>query len=94
MAENLEFDDYLASLTCHYAQWWTLYTLTDAVGQQERPVLSPFDFGLMVQSVEQREEPPGSERQEKRERLPVLEGLRKYAAERSPISSNSSPTDA
>jgi HEAT repeat protein len=80
IAVNVVFGKYLESITRHYAQWWTLYTLTDAVGQQERPQSSPFDFGLMVQSVEKQEKPLGEERQEeKRERLLVLKGLRKYA---------------
>ncbi|WP_434684377.1 HEAT repeat domain-containing protein [Pseudanabaena minima] len=74
-----------------YQQWWRLYTLTDATGREsqrvDREQIAPafFDFGLMVQTVE----PPKSEQEgeserdrekkEKIERLPVLEGICKYA---------------
>jgi len=54
--------------------------LTDAEGKkiQDQQFSSPFDFGLMVQTVEAKQEQEKLE-QEKIERLPVLEGIRKYA---------------
>ncbi|MEO1377936.1 MAG: HEAT repeat domain-containing protein, partial [Cyanobacteria bacterium J06635_10] len=45
---------------------------------QKQQFSSPFDFGLMVQSVERIQEQQNHER-EKIERLPVLEGISKYA---------------
>ncbi|MGB3640870.1 MAG: hypothetical protein WBA39_25340 [Rivularia sp. (in: cyanobacteria)] len=66
---------YLKSIRDTYAQWWNFYTITDVVGKQrdERERRLPFfDFGLMVEKVEQQKE--------KTERLTVLEGLRKYAS--------------
>ena len=71
--EHLQFKHYLESISENYKHWWNLYTLTDTEGkkqqeeQQEQKLSSPFDFGLMVESVQQIE------------RLPVLEGIRKYA---------------
>ncbi|MDJ0704654.1 MAG: HEAT repeat domain-containing protein, partial [Leptolyngbyaceae cyanobacterium MO_188.B28] len=82
----VNFEGYLQSLITTYEQWWKLYALTDAIGQikgPERPLL--FDFGLMVKTAPKRrdtaasETSPRQERQEKTERLPVLEGIRKYA---------------
>jgi predicted NACHT family NTPase len=87
MAAEIEFDAYLRSLSTHYAKWWQLYTLTDAQTKtQQEP--SPFDFGLMVQTVQGdrqiTSEAPGLDPQsskEKIERFPVLEGIRKYVKE-------------
>jgi len=73
---------YLESLCNAYAQWWQVYTITDVVGQkrvESEPSPLLFDFGLMVQTVERDREERGKE--EKIERLSVLEGLRKYASE-------------
>ncbi|HEY9664260.1 MAG TPA: NACHT domain-containing protein, partial [Allocoleopsis sp.] len=90
---TLDFSGYLRSVCHHYEQWWECYTLTDAVGKERvsrkgEPLASPFDFGLMVQTVgektERREEEnrrAGEQEKEKIERLPVLEGIRKYAAQ-------------
>ncbi|MEO1069330.1 MAG: NACHT domain-containing protein, partial [Cyanobacteria bacterium J06638_6] len=83
-----QFEAYLEAITTTYQHWWTHYTLTDATGklkppQPEQPPI--FDFGLMVQTVAQAQEPDNpdansnQEKQEKTERLPVLDGLRKYA---------------
>ncbi|MBE9157333.1 TIR domain-containing protein [Nodosilinea sp. LEGE 06152] len=83
-----EFDAYLRSLVATYEKWWEHYTITDAVGkveqaQPEQP--SIFDFGLIVQTVTKEREPtdpentPFQQDKEKTERLPVLEGIRKYA---------------
>lgn len=86
--EPIDFQPYLRSLIATYEQWWQRYTLTEAIGQTEtqdteRHVL--FDFGLMVQNISNKRDRAASEtielqeNQEKTERLPVLEGIRKYA---------------
>lgn len=69
MSAELDFSDYLKSIRQHYEKWWELYTLIDATGQEQpKPQTSPFDFDL--------------EQSDKRaERLPALEGVRKYASE-------------
>jgi HEAT repeat protein len=69
-----QFQTYLENIAQKYQQWSNMYTLTDAEGKV-------FDVGLMVQTRQpkQREETPGEGKQEKVERLPVLEGIRKYA---------------
>ncbi|NEQ82686.1 MAG: NACHT domain-containing protein [Moorea sp. SIO2I5] len=76
------WDPYLASIRDTYAQWWHVYTLTDVEDrkrkeQQQTPGL--FDFGLMVQTKS--EQPERDQNREETERLPVLEGLRKYATD-------------
>jgi predicted NACHT family NTPase len=91
MSIEICFDGYLRSLVSDYQQWWRLYALTDATGREsqqvEREQIAPafFDFGLMVQTVEQpkaeQEREQVSEKKEKIERLPVLEGICKYAAD-------------
>ena len=93
MGAELCFDSYLRSLISAYQQWWRLYTLTDATGREsqrvDREQTAPafFDFGLMVQTVEppkaeqERESEQDREKKEKIERLPVLEGICKYAAD-------------
>ncbi|NEP59398.1 MAG: hypothetical protein F6K31_20680 [Symploca sp. SIO2G7] len=68
----------------HYVRWWKVYTLTEVVGkeqqqQEKTPLL--FDFELMVQTVEREQEKRDREKKEEKERLGVLEGLRKYAGE-------------
>ncbi|MFN5855920.1 MAG: HEAT repeat domain-containing protein, partial [Pseudanabaenaceae cyanobacterium] len=85
------FDDYLRSVVSAYQQWSRLYTLTDATGRElqrvDRDRIAPafFDSGLMVQTVEppkaeqERESEQDREKKEKIERLPVLEGICKYA---------------
>ncbi|NEO76935.1 HEAT repeat domain-containing protein [Moorena sp. SIO4G3] len=75
------WDPYLASIRNTYAQWWQVYTLTDVEDrkrkqQQQTPRL--FDFGLMVQTIKS-EQPQRNQNREETERLPILEGLRKYA---------------
>jgi HEAT repeat protein len=94
MGEEICFDGYLRSLVSAYQQWWRLYTLTDATGREsqrvEREQTAPafFDFGLMVQTVDKEkvesQKEKGEEKKEKKakiERLPVLEGICKYAAD-------------
>src|SRR4028119_1672638 len=74
---------YLESLCNAYAQCWKVYTITDLVGRKRdeaEPSPLLFDFGLMVQTVEQDREERGKG-EEKIERLSVLDGLRKYASE-------------
>ncbi|NJM24098.1 MAG: NACHT domain-containing protein [Richelia sp. SM1_7_0] len=76
-ANYSQFKTYLQSISEKYKCWWNLYTLTDAEGKkQEKQLSSPFDFGLMVETLQPKQE------QEKAERLPVLEGIRKYAQDR------------
>ncbi|OYQ64410.1 hypothetical protein B9G53_11950 [Pseudanabaena sp. SR411] len=91
MGVEISFDAYLRSVVSAYQQWWRLYTLTDATGQEsqgvEREQISPafFDFGLMVQTVDkekvERQKEKEEAEKEKIERLPVLEGICKYAAD-------------
>lgn len=73
----LNFQPYLESIRITYEKWWQLYTLTDAAGKQRqaKQVSPTFDFGLMVQTVKKEER----REEEKIERFPVLEGIRKYA---------------
>jgi hypothetical protein len=92
MAAEIDFQPYLRSISTHYAQWWQLYTLTDAETKAQQknepqPWKTPFDFGLMVQAVQRdrsaemedpRVEPHAKE---KIERFPVLEGIRKCVKE-------------
>ncbi|NEN96836.1 MAG: NACHT domain-containing protein [Moorea sp. SIO3I7] len=75
------WDPYLESIRKTYAQWWQVYTPTDIEDrkrkqQQQTPRL--FDFGLMVQTIKS-EQPERNQNREETERLPILEGLRKYA---------------
>ncbi|NJK77400.1 MAG: hypothetical protein HC942_30105 [Microcoleus sp. SU_5_6] len=89
MPEAIDFQSYLCAIRQHYAYWWEKYAVTDVQGRErlkapEKPA-SPFDFGLMVQTVTQdgarqeKPEAPQEKPQEKIERFPVLKGLRKYA---------------
>ena len=91
MGVEICFDDYLRSIVNTHQKWEEWYTPTDATGKEfqqvdrDRPAF--FDFGLMVQTVEspkaeqERESEQNPEKKEKIERLPVLEGICKYAAE-------------
>ncbi|WP_287297729.1 hypothetical protein [Moorena sp. SIO2C4] len=77
------WDPDLASIRKEYDQWWQVYTLTDVEDrkrkqQQQTPGL--FNFNLMVQTMKL-EQLQTDQNQEETERLPVLEGLRKYAAD-------------
>jgi predicted NACHT family NTPase len=80
---DIDVQPYLRAIATTYAKWWQFYTLTDAQTKtQQEP--SPFDFGLMVQTVERRSPNPDNPQdkdKEKIERFPVLEGIRKYVTE-------------
>jgi hypothetical protein len=88
---TFDFQPYLSAIARHYAQWWELYTLTDAESQQQPALVQPFfDFGLMVQTIVPQSDdsvgariprPDRPDPQAKTEKLEVLTGLRKYAAE-------------
>jgi HEAT repeat protein len=85
---EFDFQPYLSAIDRHYGQWWQIYTLTDAVGRERQQQTPLFDFGLMVERREEgekteegREKAEDGREEEKIERLPVLEGLRKYAVE-------------
>ncbi|MBD2120179.1 HEAT repeat domain-containing protein [Trichocoleus sp. FACHB-262] len=69
-----------------YQQKWEFYTPTDAIGKlQELEQASELDIKLIVELLQpkQVEDNHSSEqqKQEKTEQLPVVEGIRKYAAE-------------
>ena len=91
MGAEICFDGYLKAIINTHQKWQEWYTPTDATGkdslQVERDSPAFFDFGLMVQTVEppkaeqDRESEQDREKKEKTERLPVLEGICKYAAE-------------
>ncbi|MBD2578088.1 HEAT repeat domain-containing protein [Oscillatoria sp. FACHB-1406] len=82
-----DFSAYLQSICENekYRRWWNLYTVTDVEGKiREESQFSPFDFGLMVETVlpkdkKENEESPKRPAKEKIERLPVLQGIQKYA---------------
>ncbi|MBD2357322.1 HEAT repeat domain-containing protein [Tolypothrix sp. FACHB-123] len=71
---NADFQHYLESVCHTYQHWWEKYTITDVEGRRQN---SPFE-GLMVATVSPKQDNRG-DTQEKTERLPVQEGLRKYA---------------
>lgn len=85
---QMDFQPYLRSLVDTHKEWWRYYTLTDATGkiqEAESESPSPFNFGLMVQTVPKQKDLAAPEtnrlpeQKKKTERLPVLEGIRKYA---------------
>ena len=79
MSDLPDVQPYLKSICDRHQQWWQLYTPTDASGKQQptNKSQSPFDFGLIVQTVKKESQEPKKE--EKVERFPVLKGVRKYA---------------
>jgi len=79
MSDLPDVQPYLKSICDRYQQWWQLYTPTDASGKRQptNKLQSPFDFGLIVQTVKKESREP--EKEEKVERFPVLKGVRKYA---------------
>ncbi|MEP0801961.1 HEAT repeat domain-containing protein [Funiculus sociatus] len=76
----IDWKPYLEALCNQYAQWWKVYTLTDVVGRQRVEAESPPLLEFVVEMVQPAKGEPG-EAQQKTERLGVLEGLRKYAAD-------------
>ncbi|XHR80915.1 MAG: NACHT domain-containing protein [Gloeotrichia echinulata GP01] len=66
---NQELQTYLETIAADYYDRANVYTLTDTEGKQRET----FDMRLMVQSLQ------NQEKQEKTERLPVIEAIRKYA---------------
>ena len=82
----IAFDSYLQSIATEYQQWWQVYTITDVVGKKQREkrhkssMFNFFELDLMVETVKpkQLEREQKEENEEKTERLPILEGLRKY----------------
>ena len=77
-----EFQPYLNEIVHHYNKWSDWYTPMDAEGQEreQRSATPLFDFGLMAQTIVLKDEPElGDRSQPKIERLPVTEGLQKYA---------------
>jgi predicted NACHT family NTPase len=76
-----KFHKYFASISEKYKCWWNFYTLTDTLDRQSQDKAgfssfdSPFDFGLMVEKIV-----PKQDKEEKCDRVPVLEGICKYAA--------------
>ncbi len=81
-------EPYLRSLLADekYQQQWGFYTLTDVISKLQEPkAKTVLDIGLMVQLMKPKPSDaarnPGQEMSEKTERLPVLDGIRKYAAE-------------
>ena len=86
----LEWCSYLESICSRYAEWWKVYTITDVVGKKseiEKPNSPLLDLGLTVKVIKQEKEKrkgeaeKTQEREEKTERLTVLDGLRKYASD-------------
>ncbi|MEQ8536705.1 MAG: HEAT repeat domain-containing protein [Coleofasciculus sp. D1-CHI-01] len=76
---SIEFTDYLRSICDVYEQWWTLDKLTETIYKPQDAsgnLRSPFQFKLRVQQVK----PPPQEGDETPETLPILTGLRQYAA--------------
>ena len=84
-----DWTPYLNSIRDAYARWWQVYTFTDVVGEtpQEASQVPLLDLGLMVETrvpqekSELDEKQSDAEEEKQIERLGVLEGLRKYAAE-------------
>ncbi|OLT63545.1 hypothetical protein BJP37_28520 [Moorena bouillonii PNG] len=74
------WDPYLASIRNTYAQRWQAYTPSDVEGRKRKQQQTPglFNFDLMVQTIKS-EQPERNQNREETERLPILEGLRKYA---------------
>lgn len=79
----VNWNPYLESLCNAYTQWWKFGTLKDVVEPKRvdsEPSTLPFEFGLMVETVEPYI-PKGNTDKQEFERLSVLEGLRKYASQ-------------
>jgi len=86
--DGLDFEPYLQSICTTYKRWWSLYIEEDVKTHTPvTPLVTPTFFAdLVVQTwqpkksqVEESLEP--ELKQETTEKLPILEGLRKYAPE-------------
>ncbi|MBU7586901.1 MAG: HEAT repeat domain-containing protein [Nostoc sp. TH1S01] len=82
---SIDFNNYLESLRedDRYKEWQDLYTPTDALDRQRlEPKKSRrrLDISLMVQTIPPSQREGKAAEKEKIERLNILEGLRKYAA--------------
>jgi predicted NACHT family NTPase len=85
----MDWTPYFESICEKYARWWDVYTLTDVEGKIRQQKTAPWFMDLKVQTVErkqeeterQEEEREKQRKEEKIERLTVLDGLKKYAAE-------------
>ncbi|TRU20008.1 MAG: TIR domain-containing protein [Microcystis aeruginosa Ma_SC_T_19800800_S464] len=75
----IDWIPYLTSVSEKYAQWWEVYTLTDVEGRKQQPKTAPLLGDFWVEEIK-RERDNQQEREEKRERFTVLDGLRKYKA--------------
>ncbi|BAZ09660.1 peptidase C14 caspase catalytic subunit p20 [Calothrix sp. NIES-4071] len=77
----INWTPYLESICDKYAQWWETYTLTDVVGEKHDAKAGKFSLlDFRIVTFEPEKEKP-EEKNEKKEELNVLEGLRRYAAE-------------
>lgn len=77
-----DFSSYLESLIDTYKDWWKLYTITDTTilsKAKKGSICSPFDFGLMVQTLEPCPSEHLNDLKNNAEQLNVLEGLEKCA---------------
>jgi HEAT repeat protein len=74
MAVNVEFENYLRSLTTRYAQWWRLYAFMDEIDEG-----TWFEFELKSKTQDKPTEPS----EKPKEKLqPVLEAIASYAHEK------------
>jgi len=74
MAVNLEFKEYLESITRHYAQWWKPYAFMDEIDNS-----TWFEFELNSNTQDKSREPGG--KPEEKTQL-VLEAIANYAHEK------------
>jgi HEAT repeat protein len=85
--DETQFQKYFTSISQQYGCWGNFYTLTDTLDRQSQDKAgfssfdSPFDFGLMVEKVVQKQLPGSRIEGQQEKRLPVLEGICKYATE-------------
>jgi len=78
------FSGYLESLLDTFKDWWDLYAITDTKtlsSSNKGSIGSPFEFGLMVQTLDPSSSDQSNYTNHDIERLTVLEGLEKYATE-------------
>lgn len=82
---SIDFNHYLESLSEdeRYKEWEDLYTPTDALDRQrleQKKLRRRLDISLTVQTIPPPQREGETPEKEKNERLKILEGLRKYAA--------------